>query len=99
MHTNWERWMTLKLKTGLQKSMPLLLDQIREIAFEIRGTKLWIAECDGLGTKVRLKWKLANSKGFEGWVVDKMNRKLRGALGELEYEGKPIVIEIHDQHL
>ena len=98
-HHSWEEWNTLELSTGLQKSMPDLLDQIRAIRFESNsGTKCWISEATGVG--VHVKWKLANNKDrFGGGLIERTHRKLRGMFGELRHEGKPIVKRIYDGHI
>ena len=100
-HHSWEEWTTLELSTGLQKSMPDLLQEIRAIRFESnRGTTCRILEATGLGIEVHVKWKLANNKyRFGGGLIERTRGKLRGMFGRLRHEGKPIVKRIYDGHI
>lgn len=99
-HHSWEEWTTLELRTGLQKSMPDLLDEIREIRFESnKGTKCRVMEATGLGTTVHVKWKLANNEfRFGGGLIEITRRKLRGMFGQLRHENRKIVLRIYDGH-
>ena len=94
-----QQWKNVRLRVGLQKSMPALIQEIKKIEIVLNNHKLYIGKVEIKSPKeLNISTEIIHLRvgTLVGETINTLNAKLHNELMKIEYQGKRLITEARD---